>query len=134
MSEKKTMAKCAVKDSEGNFLVLFRSGTHPRYPHDIDIPGGEVELGESPEEAIAREIREETTVQISPDMCRYITTIEDERRVGLLHLVELPAKQPTITLSWEHQAFAWLPAEVIKKTLNTEDAYMRAMFDAMIEL
>ena len=38
------------------------------------FPGGKIEAGESPEQALVREIREELDTEISVD--RYVTTVE----------------------------------------------------------
>lgn len=130
---KVTMAKCALRDSAGKILILFRSGTHPRHAHDMDISGGMVEEGESPEEAIVREVCEETQLSIAAGQCRYITAVEDERRLGMLYVATLDEKEPAITLSWEHEAYAWLTAEAIKKTLSSDDAYMSALVDGVVE-
>ena len=56
----KIVAKTLVRNSEGLYLVLYRSNTHPLFPEHIDFPGGEVEPEEIPEAAVAREIQEET--------------------------------------------------------------------------
>ena len=50
----KIVAKALVRNSEGLYLVLYRSNTHPLFPEHIDFPGGEVEPEEIPEVAVAR--------------------------------------------------------------------------------
>ncbi len=52
----KTVAKTLLFDKNKRVLILYRGHTHPRYAHHPDLPGGEVEQGESPVEAISREI------------------------------------------------------------------------------
>ena len=54
-----------MRNSEGLYLVLYRSNTHPLFPGHIDFPGGEVEPEEIPEVAVAREIQEETGLLVN---------------------------------------------------------------------
>lgn len=48
---------------DGTCLVAKR-GPNMRAPHKWEFPGGKVEAGESPEQALAREIAEELGVEI----------------------------------------------------------------------
>ncbi|RMF37948.1 MAG: NUDIX hydrolase [Planctomycetota bacterium] len=50
---------------EGRFLVIRRS-PHVRAPNLLCFAGGSIEHGESPEQAIVRELREELTLDITP--------------------------------------------------------------------
>jgi len=51
-----------VADPAGRYLALRRA--HPPCAGEWDLPGGFVEAGESPADAIAREIREETGLDV----------------------------------------------------------------------
>ncbi|WP_306207229.1 NUDIX domain-containing protein [Actinoplanes sp. RD1] len=51
-----------VTDDAGRLLLVRHTGL----PDDWAVPGGAVELGESPAEAAAREIHEETGLRIAP--------------------------------------------------------------------
>ncbi len=46
-------------------LVLRDNAPHIKYPNMWDIPGGNVEIGETPEECISREIKEEFGITIA---------------------------------------------------------------------
>lgn len=55
---------CAIIESEEGVLCAQRS-TSMAHPGKWEFPGGKVEEGESEEECLIREIREELTVEIS---------------------------------------------------------------------
>ena len=57
----------------GDRVLLVRRGNEPSYGR-WGLPGGVVELGETVEEAVVREVEEETCVKASP--LRLITTFD----------------------------------------------------------
>jgi 8-oxo-dGTP pyrophosphatase MutT (NUDIX family) len=58
------IATTICRDREGRILVLRRSGTHPRFAGCYDVlVGGAVNVGESYEQAAARELAEELGVR-----------------------------------------------------------------------
>ena len=73
-----------------------------------EFPGGKVETGETPEQALAREIREELAVDISVD--KYLTTVEYEYPEFHLSMAcyWCSVKEGNLTLL-EHEASRWLP-------------------------
>jgi 8-oxo-dGTP diphosphatase len=75
-----------------------------------EFPGGKVEPGESPSEALRREIREELAVDI--DVRDELTT--DDTRVGgrVIRLTCLRAALagPRPAVSTDHDRLAWMPA------------------------
>jgi mutator protein MutT len=60
----KVVAKILLYNSHGRILVLRRGETHPHFPGHLDLPGGEVEAGEQVDQAVVREVREETGLHI----------------------------------------------------------------------
>lgn len=75
---------------------------------------GKIEMGESEEQALAREAREEIGVRIKP--IKKLTTLKSENRNSILHwwLVEVVQGEPRINND-EHTEIAWLDFDEILK-------------------
>ncbi|MCQ2188193.1 MAG: (deoxy)nucleoside triphosphate pyrophosphohydrolase [Bacteroidales bacterium] len=75
-----------------------------------EFPGGKVEAGEAPEDALVREIREELDTEINVE--RYVTTIEWDYPAFHLsmrcYLCSVVSGSLTLL---EHEAAAWLDRE-----------------------
>lgn len=98
--------------SGGRFLILRRSGAARAEPGTWELPGGRLEFGESPREALERELREE--VGIEPRVVRPVSTWTLIRRgrhqtVGITFLCR--TDDLGVRLSPEHDASAWIAPE-----------------------
>jgi 8-oxo-dGTP diphosphatase len=56
------VAACALVDADGRVLIARRPAGKPM-PGLWEFPGGKVELGETPEEAVIRELHEELAIE-----------------------------------------------------------------------
>jgi len=55
------LAGCIIKDEQGRVLLLHRNnGRHVQW----EIPGGKIDVGEKPDQAAAREVKEELGVEV----------------------------------------------------------------------
>ena len=102
---------------DGKYLFLQRQddGTW-------GVPGGKVERGESPLNAVIREFREETGIALKENSVGYIKTvyISDLKKDFIFHIYVYSFDRiPEVVLSEiEHQAFTWRTwQESLKMTL-----------------
>ena len=78
-----------------------------------EYPGGKQEPGETPEDALVREIREELATEISVD--RYVTTVEWDYPTFHLSMRCYLCSVVSGSLSLlEHEAAAWLDREHLR--------------------
>ena len=110
----KIVAKALVRNSEGLYLVLYRSNSHPLFPGHIDFPGGEVESEEIPEAAVAREIQEETGLSVNPNKLKKLFTKQYRQTTHMLFEAKLAEPDAKIALSWEHEGYRWITPEELK--------------------
>lgn len=90
---------------QGKGLVVHRTGKYPKW----ECPGGKVDQGEDLEEALIREIKEETGLTIHPGNLLYATLVSVEEDLQYLVLTYAgTAESDTVYLSSEHDAHDWV--------------------------
>ena len=102
------------------FLLLKREKQDSVGANTWENAGGNVECGEAPEEAIKREIREETGItDINIERVAYVTLVNGKKPYLIIaYLCE--TSTDTNTLSAEHQAFVWADEEECRTLLPKE--------------
>ena len=122
MEERKRIEVVAAIISDGNKIFATQRG-YGEWKDWWEFPGGKMETGETPEEALRREIREELATEISVD--NFLTTVEYDYpkfhltmhcyickiKTGSLMLLEHEAAR-RLTLE-ELDSIKWLPADVL---------------------
>lgn len=98
---------------DGQLLIIKRAPDDDYYAGYWDVPGGSLHKGETIDDGLRRETREETGLEVS--RVRPLTTWShgegDEFELGLSFLAT--ADTDTVTLSDEHTEFAWAnPASI----------------------
>ena len=94
--------------SEGQVLCVKRSETQGKYPNFWSVPMGGVKKNETFEEGAARELKEETMLDINPKDLVYLGTIKDGKynRISKIYKAEMDGK-PKPTLDHEHSEFGY---------------------------
>ena len=97
-----------IRDSEGRVFATQRG--YGDYKDFWEFPGGKMEAGESPEDALKREIWEELETRIAVE--RLVQTVEwDYPKFHLtMHCFLCHIESGNLTLK-EHEAARWLPKE-----------------------
>lgn len=126
------VAKVIFQNSDGKFLLLRRSKTHPYSAYHLDLPGGTVEDGESISDAMVREIREETGIVMDgSNLTKFF-----EEQTGTHHYILFSGtveSDVTVTLSWEHDQFLWLTLDELLgwKSPSEPDNYYKMVIRAL---
>ncbi|HSX58477.1 MAG TPA: NUDIX domain-containing protein [Candidatus Saccharimonadales bacterium] len=104
--------KALIFNSQGKFLIIKRSSTAPANAQKWDLPGGEIEIGEDPEEATRREIKEETHLEVA-DLTPYDVEshINNRGEFWVSVAYKTTTKQELVKLSFEHDEFRWVTKE-----------------------
>jgi 8-oxo-dGTP pyrophosphatase MutT (NUDIX family) len=109
---------------EGRVLLLHRRDDLDLLPGLWDLPGGGVEEGESPEEALVREVREETgySVRVGRPVHLWITHSKlrsGEMVTGIIASFECTtrsSRDPQVDHD-EHTEFRWVERDAVRRIL-----------------
>ena len=110
---KKTIHVVAAIIRRGNEIFATQRG-YGEYKDWWEFPGGKIEPGETAEEAVVREIKEELDTEVNVD--KYITTVEYDYP-GFYLIMECfwcSIKEGHLTLL-EHEAAKWLPLDNLRQ-------------------
>ena len=116
------VAGAMIKD--GRILLCHRSPDRRWYPDVWDLPGGHVELGETPNEALKRELLEELGVSVhslSRDPLDRVCTHEFEMDIWPVTGWD---GTPANLVPEEHDAIAWFTAEELPSLEMAHDSYL----------
>ncbi len=117
------------RKSDGKYLILTSSKweERPERSQKPDLPGGVVEIGETPEQGCAREIQEEAGIIVNSTeltLVHAFSFVSDKDGAAinrLIYFIEVDGT-PDVTLSWEHESYDWLTAEEVL-TLQIREPY-----------
>lgn len=99
-------------------LLLKRCEKDEINPGKWEFVGGRVEFGEDLEEALKREVMEETGINVNIDKILYATTYRrKENRQAFINVYKCFAKDGKVLLSEEHKEYKWVSKEEFRKLL-----------------
>ena len=107
----KISVRAMIKNEEKILLVRRASG-NPKYIGQFELPGGKVEFGEEPDQAVRREVNEETGLETGVvqlyKVISWMDKVErDTQHIIVVYLIGLPDPKVRIMLSSEHDRFIW---------------------------
>ena len=106
--------RSVVKNKKDEILVLRRHPKSKTNPHKWELPGGKIEKGEFFDEALIREVKEETDLDVKVgDFCEAVQDDYPHRRTVQLIMY---AKDITgdVKISDEHDDWMWASIDEIK--------------------
>jgi 8-oxo-dGTP diphosphatase len=104
--------KGIIRRDDGKILVLKRSNKDDHKPGVWETVGGGMDREETPQEALAREIREETGLTVKVGRPFNVFTFKKdtgEYKVGITFLCDFTGGE--VVLSDEHSEYAWINPE-----------------------
>jgi 8-oxo-dGTP diphosphatase len=123
------------KFSLASFAVIFDDNAHVLLCHrqDLDIwnlPGGALESGELPDEAVVREVREETSLEVAVD--RLVGIYGKQDRDEIIFVFECHILRGTPTSSDEARAVGYFDVHHLPQ--NTIPKHVDRILDATLRL
>ena len=100
--------KAIILNEDGKVLAIRRSNTAPTRPLYWDLPGGILEEGEDKLEAIKREIKEETGLEVESISKISEGTWHEGDYAWTTTCYLAKPKTITVTLSYEHDEYKWV--------------------------
>ena len=123
-------SKIIITNSSGEMLILLRGKTAPSRPLQWDIPGGVVEEGEHPEEAVIREAEEEAGIK--PKSVRILYVDYEVGRLGFkgpvmsfIYTCSIDNCTGEVKLSYEHEEYKWVSVNEFV-SLEVPEKYKKA--------
>lgn len=106
----------------GRVLLVHRRADRVDYPSTWDLPGGHLEPGETPEEALRREVREEIGVEVGAfaevEFPLFFPAAETH-----VFLVTDWVGEPTNTAPEEHDDLRWVDASELAGLTITHEGF-----------
>ncbi|WP_342773918.1 NUDIX hydrolase [Mesobacillus subterraneus] len=110
---------------KGRVLLLRRSAEDVTGAGTWEKVGGKIEFGEELDEALAREILEETGLNVKVEKILYATTFKTNptRQVVLLTYM-CRSESASIRLSEEHSEYCWAKLDELKRLLLKKSSWI----------
>ena len=114
-------------------LLCHRSARRRWYPDVWDLPGGHIEAGELPGQALVRELREELGVEIAAPTGPPLREVHGETFHLRVWLVETWTGAPANAAPDEHDALGWFGASDLADLRLAHGSYPAMITEALAE-
>ena len=125
--------RALVSDDNGKILIIKRSTDSKTNPGKWELPGGKVDQGESFDQALLREVYEETNLKISLDH----VVGASEQNLHVIRAVHIimsgKIMDGELTISREHEGYAWVFFEDLIDYELTDwlDSFVKSQYQAI---
>lgn len=113
--------KVVIFNKKGQVLLLQASKKYGKMENTWDLPGGKVHVGETLEESIKREVKEETGASANSMQLFDVDVVkfaDGKTRIGLIYFAKFDG---IVKLSFEHNAYQWIRPNKTGKKLFSFD-------------
>lgn len=107
LNQPKTQVVAGLLRSDGRMLLCHRTPDRSHYPDVWDLPGGRVEPGENPLQALTRELKEELGIDVRPPVKSAWKTLSNEKFQLHIYLVDDWVGEPINAAPDEHDQIRW---------------------------
>lgn len=115
----------------GRVLLCHRTASRQWYPDVWDFPGGHLENGETPTQALVRELREELNIVVAeptyPELARLTTSGFDMR----VWLIDQWSGEPMNVSFDEHDELAWFSSDELRGLKLAEESYLSLLTEVL---
>ena len=115
---------------DGRVLLCHRSAGRRWYPDVWDFPGGHVEAGETPRDALARELEEELSILIG-EPGPELASVREAGLATRIWLVEQWAGNPVNVSPAEHDDLGWFSASETDELRLAHSSYRSLIRDTL---
>lgn len=124
---------CAIIRNEDDQVLVVQRGEHTDHPLKWEFPGGKVNDGESDEDCIIREIREELSIEIV--ICGRLPVVEHDyghKQIRLIPFIcDTLEELPFLS---EHVDFKWIdPEELVEVDFSEADIHVAEYYSVKTE-
>ncbi|MFH1253091.1 MAG: NUDIX domain-containing protein [Candidatus Uhrbacteria bacterium] len=109
---------------QNKILLLKRSANEKLLPNFFEMPGGKIKFGETAEQALVREIKEETNLTVKVlvlyNVFNYLSADQKTQTFDLQFICRLKTIKG-LKLSSEHESYLWIsPKDINKLKISPE--------------
>lgn len=104
--------KLVLVNSQGHILLVRKSETHPLLPGKWELPGGISRSGEDLQESLAREIHEETGLDVESSVIDALSLVYPKMYIVMIGYLAV-INQADVRLNYENDQYQWVdPKEI----------------------